>query len=337
MINSTEDLARHLGLSRWTVSRALNGHPGVKETTRKQVLKCADENGFLPSAVARGLRGGRTGMVGVCFQEVESLVLAEKASELQRALRHLGFQGMIELSGGDPSVEVEALRHFMAMKVDGVILVGSTLESESDGVIRLKNRGIPTVAVDPVRRIGLPTVELDREHAMIESIDVLIKRGCRRFKVLGLENDDLYGMRKFRGIRRAVEERGFDYMKDVESVGIAGFGLQDFRFGYEMARLASENLRGPEGWILLNDRTAIGALHALQEMKIKVPDDVAIIGFDDLDVGEWFQPALTTVSQEIPDLMSKVVFLLNELVEGKTFSRLPKRIAKPRLIERETT
>ena len=337
MINSTEDLARHLGLSRWTVSRALNGHPGVKEETRKLVLKAAEKHGFQPSAVARGLRGGRTGLVGVCFQELESPILAKKTSELQRALRGIGVQGLIELSGGDPSVEVEVLRHFMGMKVDGVILAGSTLEPESDGVIRLKNRGVPTVAVDPVREIGLPTVELDREFAMIESVKVLAARGCNQFKVLGVENDDLYGNRKFRGIQRGIEEAGFNYMNDVTSIGISGFGLQDFRFGYEMAKIAIQDAQFPEGWIMLNDRTAIGAIRALQEMKIRVPQRIAIVGFDDLDAGAWFQPALTTINQQIPDMMGKTVALLKDLIEGKTYVKPPKRKTRPKLIERETT
>ena len=114
MITSTKDLAEHLGLSRWTVSRVLNGHPEVKEETRRRVLDAARELGFSPNAMARGLRGGSTGLVGVCFQEIESPALAKKTAFLQQQLRAMGFQGMIELTDGDPNLEESVLRHFLS-------------------------------------------------------------------------------------------------------------------------------------------------------------------------------------------------------------------------------
>lgn len=120
MISSTKDLAQHLGISRWTVSRVLNGHPEVKEESRIRVLEAAGELGFSPNAMARGLRGGPTGLIGVCFQELESPALAKKMAFLQQELRTWGFQAMIELTDGDPELEESVIRHFLSLRTEGI-------------------------------------------------------------------------------------------------------------------------------------------------------------------------------------------------------------------------
>src|SRR5210317_1314738 len=96
-IEGTAALARHLGLSRWTVSRILNGHPGVKEETRQRVMKAVAELGFEPNKLARSLRGGRSGLIGVSFPYLEATVLAEKGRVLKNALAEAGYRGIFEI------------------------------------------------------------------------------------------------------------------------------------------------------------------------------------------------------------------------------------------------
>src|SRR5690606_23635790 len=104
-VATTSALARHLGLSRWTVSRVLNGHPGVRPDTVARVRAAMDELGFTPDPLARGLRGTPTGAVGVCFSELESPILARKTATLQRLLREAGLRSLIELTNGEADLE----------------------------------------------------------------------------------------------------------------------------------------------------------------------------------------------------------------------------------------
>lgn len=185
-IQSTDALARHLGLSRWTVSRVLNEHPGVKEETRLKVQEAMLQLGFEPNRMARGLRGSRTMMIGICFQELDSPVLARKTAMLQHFLRKEGYRAIIELTGGDPLLEEAAIRHFLGIKVDGIVLVGSTLQTSQPIVRQLDAIPTPVVTVDPASNLPMTQIHLDRVWAMKMIIDHLHEAGHRRFCIVGI-------------------------------------------------------------------------------------------------------------------------------------------------------
>ena len=203
VFRSTGDLAAHLGISRWAVSRVLNGQPGVSESTRQRVEALVAESGFQPNRMARGLRGGTTGLVGVLFQELESPALARKAAQLQQRLRDAGFRALIELSAADQRWEEETLRHFMSLRVDGVVLVGTTLPVDHTLLRQLARQAIPAVVVDPAQALSMTTVQLDRAEAIAEAVRHLHGLGHRKFALLGIESDPILGPQRLRGIARA--------------------------------------------------------------------------------------------------------------------------------------
>ena len=315
MITSTKDLAEHLGLSRWTVSRVLNGHPEVKDETRKRVLAAASKIGFSPNAMARGLRGGSTGLVGVCFQELESPALAKKTAFLQQQLRTLGLQGMIELTEGDPELEESVLRHFLSLKSDGMILVGSTLQADSSAVQYLIEAKVPAVLVDPIHKLPFPSIHLDRTGIMEIIIDHLWERGHRQFALLGIESDPVLGQFRVEGIRRGIEKQGGEYDVHVQSYMESGFGFQDYGYGYSLAQTILRAEDAATAWVAMNDRLAIGALSYLREQGIRVPQDIAVVGFDNLDITPWYDPPLTTVDQVIPKIFREAVARLIQSIQ----------------------
>ena len=337
MITSTKDLADHLGLSRWTVSRVLNGHPEVKEETRKRVLDAARELGFSPSAMARGLRGGSTGLVGVCFQEIESPALAKKTAFLQQQLRAMGFQGMLELTDGDPELEESVLRHFLSLKSDGIILVASTLKSDNPTIQYLIDAQVPTVLVDPIHELPFHSIHLDRTGIMEKLVDHLWECGHRQFSLLGIESDPVLGQHRTEGIRRGVEKQGADYEACVTSYVEAGFGLQDYGYGYSLAKTVREQKDPATAWIAMNDRLAIGALTYLREQGIRVPDDLAIVGFDNLDISPWYDPPLTTVDHVIPKIFREAVATLIQQIQSPYDTDPTKQWILPEIIIRKTS
>lgn len=337
MISSTKDLAQHLGISRWTVSRVLNGHPEVKEETRLRVLEAASELGFSPNAMARGLRGGATGLVGVCFQELESPALAKKMAFLQQELRTLGFQGMIELTDGDPELEESVIRHFLSLKTDGIILVGSTLEHRNRTVKRLIQTRVPTVLVDPIHKLPFPSISLDRAGIMALVVEHLWTRGHRKFALLGIESDPVLGKVRIEGIRKGLDKYFGDYDAQVCSYTAPDFGLQDYGYGYRLAEMVLQTGRLETAWIAMNDRLVIGALSFLREQNVRVPEDVALVGFDNLDISSWYDPPLTTVDQVIPRLFREAVARLVLSITDLKEYRVSETWILPELIIRKTS
>ncbi|MDP0501553.1 MAG: LacI family DNA-binding transcriptional regulator [Verrucomicrobiota bacterium JB022] len=333
---STGDLAAHLGISRWAVSRVLNGQPGVSESTRQRVEALIAESGFEPNRMARGLRGGATGLVGVLFQEIESPALARKAAQLQQRLRGEGYRAVIELSAGDQNWEAETLRHFMSLRVEGIVMVGTTLKATHPLIKQLVKQQVPAVVIDPASPLPMPTVQLDRSRAMAEAVHYLHGLGHRKFALLGLESDPILGPHRMRGIERARPELNLS-AADFRSFHLPDRSLQDFLYGADLGRLWVEQARECTGIIANNDRIAIGALRALREAGLHAPTDFSIIGFDNTDVSSWVEPALTTIDQQIETLMSTAIQLLRARMSPEPVSPPPVETVEARMILRDTT
>lgn len=337
-IRSVGDFAKFLGLSRWTVSRILNGHPGVHEDTRKRVMDEMHRIGFQPNMMARSLKGAKTGLVGVCFQEIESPLLARKISYLQESLRRKGLRAIMEITSGVVEAERDIISHFSSLRVDGVILVGSELPSDDPIFERLSGKSIPLVAIDPVYDIPLPRVELDRHQAMHLTLRHLHQRGHSRFAVLGLESDPVYGARRMDGLRQAAEKLGFDWERSFVSLSNEECGNWSYQYGYDLAQELLQSEDAPRAVLAMNDRVGIGAMKAIREWGFAVPKDFAVVGFDNLEIGQWSEPALTTVGQNVNDLIDKAVEAIQGMIEKEgVLSKDSVTIVQPKLIIRASS
>lgn len=336
-IQNTSALAEHLGLSRWTVSRVLNGHAGVKAETAARVEEAMQEFGFQPNPMARVLRGARTGTIGVCFQEIESPLLAHKTAILQQMLREEGFIALIELTNRNPALEEKVIRHFIASQVEGIVLVGSLQKPDDAGAAYLAREMVPTVLVDPEISLPYSEVSLDREEAMRLVLEHLYSLGHRSFAVLGIDPEDAYGARRWRGIRNTAKTLGISLKTQISSYFKPDYYQHDYRYG---EYLAGQLLRSgvlPTAVIALNDRVAMGAIKRLRAAGLEVPRDLSIVGYDNLDFTDYSQPTLTTVDQHVELLMQTARgILLRSIRDGNERGPQRQQIA-PVLIEREST
>ena len=336
-IQNTSALAEHLGLSRWTVSRVINGHAGVKAETAARVRAAIHDIGFLPNPMARSLRGGRTGTIGVCFQELESPLLARKTSILQQMLREENFNALIELTNRNRALEEKVIRHFIATRVEGIVLVGSLQRPTDAGAVLLAHEKVPVVLIDPEVSLPYPEVSLDREEAMRLVLEHLYSLGHRSFAVLGIDPEDAYGARRWRGIRNTAKTLGISLKTQISSYFKPDYHQHDYRYG---EYLAGQLLRSgvlPTAVIALNDRVAMGAIKRLRAAGLEVPRDLSIVGYDNLDFTDYSQPTLTTVDQHVELLMQTARgILLRSIRDGNERGPQRQQIA-PVLIEREST
>ncbi|MEM9160194.1 MAG: LacI family DNA-binding transcriptional regulator, partial [Verrucomicrobiota bacterium] len=285
-INSTTALAEHLGLSRWTVSRALNGHAGVKPETVERVRTAMEELGFAPNVLARGLRGGKTGVVGVCFQTFGTPVFSKKLITLQNELRKRDYRAIIELIDDNASLERQVVSHFLSMRVDGIVFVGGPNKENLSYIEELAHDGsLSVVTMDPVYSSSLREVSLDRSKAMSDAMEKLYDLGHRKIALMGINKDILYGGRRIAALKESAEKLGMDWRRDIRILNSAEFGTMDYRSGRGLAELILNDSKfDSTGIVAINDQVAIAAIGRLAEEGIRTPKDYSIVGFDNLDV-----------------------------------------------------
>jgi len=337
-IVSTTALARHLGLSRWTISRVLNGHSEVKEETVRRVRAAMKELDFIPNPMARGLRGARTGMIGVCFQGFDIPIFVQKIAVLQGALRRAGYRALIELTDHDPELEREVVHHFSAVKVEGVVLVGGPTPGDPAGVVEfLRDRDIPTVVIDPGFPVSLPSVAVDRYAGMRSVLVHLLALGHERFALIGLDPKAIYGASRWKGVESMVVDRGLSMEGQFINLVESGGGAMDYDCGHRLAERLLGMADRPTAVIALNDQIAIGVMARLQQSGLRVPRDISVVGFDNLEVAARVTPGLTTVDQKVVDLMETAVAVLKPQLEGCRSSGSAPVLIRPGLVIREST
>ena len=338
--NTTATLAKHLGISRWTVSRVLNGHPGVKEETVRKVKQAIQELDFQPSALARGLRGGQTATVGVCFQDLDSPVMAMRAAALQQRLREEGYDTVIELSGASVDLERNAVRRFVSHHVDGIVLIFSRLAADDPTISMMQRENTPCFWIDPENPVPGDKVKLDRSRSMKLILEHLASLGHRKIALLGIDPQNRFGALRIPGLRQYAPEVGLDFERDFLSVFHPGETNHTFDYGYELAGDLIEKSAGllPTAIISLNDRLAIGAINRLREDGIRVPEDVSVVGYDNIAVAEHFFPPLTTVDHQTDRLMDLAVRGLLERLDPEEAEHPPRELSvQPKLIIRKST
>ncbi|MEM0965777.1 MAG: LacI family DNA-binding transcriptional regulator [Verrucomicrobiota bacterium] len=309
-INSTEALARSLGLSRWTVSRVLNGHGGVSKKTEARVRALVRESGFEPSLYARTLRGGRTLTIGVCIQELDSPSLSKKVGRLQALFRKEGFRCLLELTGRNRVLEEQVLSRFLNLKVDGIVVIGSILSGNSPVFAELVQSGTPVSLVDPETDVDFPSVEVDRAGAMEKMLELLWKEQHRSFGLAGFDPEYPYSFQRLKGVELFLSRRK---ATKIWSLFEPGMVTHDYEYGERLGKMVLKEKKKPSAVVAVNDRVAIGLITHLRSAGVQIPGDLSVVGHDNLDVASFTEPKLTTVDQNIHLLMQAAV---NGIIDG---------------------
>lgn len=307
-INSIAEFARHVGLSGWTVSRAINGHPEVNEKTRQRILRAMDELDFRPNPLAAGLGGRRTNMIGVCFMALGSPIVARKVFYLQEILRRHHLRSFLEVRPRDKAHEIRAIEDFQRIRVDGMVLLHSDLDAATASKLL---RETACVHVDPHVMQHAPCVSVDRHKAMRLLIDHLRAFGHRTFGLLGIDEGDVWRWPALRDIARV-------YSFNPETAYLRPREVPRCESPLEEGQLLAEAIlrlpHRPTAFLAVNDHVAIGAIQALKAAGLEVPRDVSVTGFDNLDIGRKLHPTLTTIDQNAQQLMERAgEMLLHEI------------------------
>ncbi|MBE1878400.1 LacI family DNA-binding transcriptional regulator [Myceligenerans pegani] len=308
------DVAERAGVSMKTVSNVVNGYAHVQPETRARVQLAIDELGYRPNLTARRLATGKTGMIALAMPEIDHPYFGELARHVAEIASSRGYRVIIEQTLGDEAAERAVLRDREAGLVDGVIFQPvriATLE-----IARL-HRDLPLVLLGEVEApVTTDHVMIDNVRAAADVTDHLLAGGRTRIGFLGMVEGDITmtNNRRLLGYQEALIRAGLP-LDPRRMLTVGGFAPED---AAEAVRGALTD--GPEfdALVCRDDRFAAGALAALREHGASVPDDVAVVGWDDSALAEWTWPALSSLAPDKHELARVAFDLLSERMNGVT-------------------
>lgn len=321
---TAQTVADLAGVSRSAVSRAFTPGAYLDSEKRQRILKIAADAGYQPNALAAGLKGGQSNLVAVFVGNMRSPYDSAFVGELAQALSRLRkWPILIDRTGANTD---QALRELLRYPLDALILRGGSMSEEI--VDRCARFGIPMISSGrPVQGPRVDNVCCRNAEGMHMMTDLLVGRGRRRFGFLGGPEEFYSSSRRRAGVLNALKKAGLELVAEsptdysVESGCDAAVDM--------LSRNALDAL------ICANDATAIGALSAARDLSLSVPDDLAIVGFDDIAMAKWPTFRLTTVRNPIDAAVDAIIELLERrlLNPGQPEKSI---FINPRVIERET-
>ena len=305
-------VAQQAEVSIATVSRGLNNHPRVKAETRAKVLRAMEELGYQPSASARGLALHSTETIALIFPRVSGPFFSEIIQGAEAEARQHGYHLLI-YSVHDRQGNAPLLR-FLPAKVDGMVLTVNCVSAPF--VQGLQRRGIPFVLLGQEKTgITADSISPDNQQGAYEIVTHLIRHhGYRRIAFVGRSPHQAHSLARYGGYCHALQAAGLPL-----DAALVMQGAFDESSGYRVMAHLLEWADPPQAVFFANDQMALGALAAAREKQVRVPDDVAVVGFDDIEAAAYVQPPLTTVRQDIRNQgVLAVQLLLQRLADPDT-------------------
>lgn len=298
------------GVSPSTVSRALKGDPRISEKTRAAVAAIAQQEGYAPNAMARGLVTRSSGVVGIVLGNMENPFYGELVERLYGRLVEIGKYPMLLHIGGE-TLDSEAIKPIRQYQMDGCIIAAARLSSRAAETCAL-NR-LPMVMINRVARIHSCTVSCDNYAGGMMAGELLIDADHRHIAFIAGREDTSTSEDRENGLRSALRKAG------LAPEGWAR-GHYTYDGGFTAAKALLAEKPRPDAIFAANDIMALGAIDAIRESGLTVPDDVSIIGFDDIRPARWHNYRLTTIAQPIDAMITRSLALLTERMESPELS-----------------
>lgn len=288
---SIKDIAREVRVSHPTVSRALRGSPLVKPETAERIRQIAEQMGYRPNAVARGLATNKTWTVGALVTSIADPFTAEVFGGVEELANDNGYSVFVANCSEDPARELRVVRLFQERRVDGILVLSSRVGALHMPLLRQLR--VPIVLVNSEHPDQFAhSVMIDNVGGACMAVQHLINLGHRRIAYLGDRLGFRSDIERFAGYREALGLADYSFEPDLV---LHGNGTA------EEGRLVMTRLLAvsdpPTAVFCYNDLTAIGALSAIRAHGLRVPEDISVVGFDDLAIASFTGPPLTTVRQ----------------------------------------
>lgn len=334
-MTTMQDVARLAGVSVMTVSNVINEHPHVRDSTRQKVAAAITELGYHVNTSARSLRQGRTGVIALAVPEIDRPYFGLLANLLIERAAARGFELVVEQTAASRERELDAISRSRLRNYDGLIL--SAVELHDDDAVLLRG-DYPTVILGERGFSGpLDHVVMANEEGAALATAHLVDRGCRTIAMLGGYHSDSGAVdvstSRVRGFESALVSGGIT--PDARLVRPTAYTLEGGRSA--MTELLGE-FPDVDGVFCATDLIAVGAMRALADAGRRMPQDVAVVGFDDVPLASFLTPSLTTIAPDHAAMADAAVTMLIDRIEGSRADDDYRTVVGPvRLVEREST
>ncbi len=329
------DIARELNVTAATVSRSLNDHPAISEATKTLVREKAVQMNYRLNKMASSLRSGKSHIWGVLIPSAKMNFFGSVVHGIEKVASENGFTTLLYQSNELMENEVKGMDTFLRSGVDGIIASIALGTTNYDHFLEIKNKGIPLIFFDRNKEeLGFPAVVIDDYKGAFDATEHLIKQGCNRIAHIGgPEHSDIFKNR-IRGYKDALLKNNLPVEEDLIVTG---------DLTVEGGRMSMEKLLNlqnpPDGVFTAEDFTALGAMQTLKEKKIRIPEEMALIGFANEEFGKYITPSLSTVDQQTVRMGEEAARLLMKLSKRNNFYKEDpeKIILEPKMIFRESS
>ena len=328
-----KDIAKRLNVSPSTVSRALKDNPEIGESTRKAIQKLAEELNYQPNAVALSLRKRKTFTIGVVVPEIVHYFFSSVISGIEDEAHSNNYQVVLCQSSEKYEHEVRNLKTLAQSQVDGILISHSKETRDFEHIWELRNKGVPVVFYDrTVPNVDLAHVAVDDVEGAFQATNHLIEVGCKNIvHMYGPMHIDIHEAR-FEGYKKALKKHAIPLRDELV------VAADNFQMGQTAIDQLLANKTAFDGLFAVNDMTAVGAMKAMKRAGIRIPEDVAVVGFgDDSALSEMVDPALSSVYQPGFDMGRKAAQLLMQIIDDKNGTDPQKIQLKTELHIRESS
>jgi DNA-binding LacI/PurR family transcriptional regulator len=323
------DVARRAGVSYQTVSRVINGHPNVAPATRERILGAIEELNYLPNVAARNLVTRRSRTVGIISYGSTYYGPAQMLTHIEASFREREYGLTLSTL---PEMSLAALRsailELRGRFVDGIVMITPIAGIETDEIQALC-RNVPFVMIDIALGAASPSVVIDQRGGGMLAARHLLELGHRHIAEIRGPRGWSAAHHRHEGLLAVLREAGLAPTFSAE-------GDWSARSGHAAARQLLDAGVPFSGLFASNDQMALGAMRALHASGLRVPEDVSVVGFDDLPESAYFEPPLTTVHQDFASLGRESAAYLNDLIDGGPTPQM-QHVLEPELVVRHST
>ena len=309
-------IAERLKVSRVTVTKALLDHPDISIETRKKVKAMADELGYIPNIVGRSLSTQKTGTIGIIVPKIDHSFFSKAIESMYAGATELGYQIILMVSFENEETEKNDIKTLLSMNVDGIV-IDTTAQKNHGGFDLIYKHKVPVLFFDR-KLVGVqdPGVFFDDFNLSYQLTKAVLGRGYRQSGYITGPKQINISQERLNGFKKAIEEHRLEVSKNhiciSELTEAAGY--------YSMMSLHKKLDVLPEVLFCVNDSVALGVYRACKELKIRIPEDLGVVGFGDLKISELMDPPLTTVKLPVEQAGKTVIQRLVSMIkENATF------------------
>lgn len=328
------DVAKEAGVSTMSVSRAINNKKGISKETRQRILDIANKLGYRPSGVARSLSTNRTYSVGILVPDITFHFFSHIVRGAEEVASKRGYNLILANTFKDDSREEAALSSLWDKRVDGAILYGSFLPQEQllNYIDLFQHTVMINCEISETIANRVATINIDDVQGAYIGTNHFIESGCENIAILTAPGISIAGKRRLEGYKQALREASIPLNEEL----IKHSNLITSS-GYDMTMKLLTDFPEVDAILAHNDIIAAGAIRACQDKGSKVPEDISIIGFDDIPLASIFRPSISTLRIGKRDLGKTAMGMLIDLIENQQEAELPNEIITPEFLLREST